>query len=383
MKRWLAIGLTMATAGVARAEDEFFLRFVSTTGSLVTEVRPNGEAVFSNAADSVSGRFQRATDLAVSNWMDYVQYAESGATATQRLFDPNPPEGMAYVPGGIFQMGDTFGEGGWNTPVHTLYVSEFYMDKTEVTQGQWDEVFGWALTNGYAFDNAGSRYSGRNYSKGTDHPVFYINWFDSVKWCNARSEREGRPPVYSTNGAPYRKGTNSDVVCNWMAAGYRLPTEAEWEKAARGGARARRFPWADADTIDRSRANYNCFQNNGTNTYAYDLAPTEGWDPAYTNGGTPYTAPAGSYAPNGYGLYDMAGNLWEFCWDWHGDGWYGDPGAVEADSHGPAFGEYRVSRGGGWFFFAESFRVAKRGGDEPSTPSFFTGFRTVRVPERQ
>ncbi|MCX7002216.1 MAG: formylglycine-generating enzyme family protein, partial [bacterium] len=216
-------------------------------------------------------------------------------------------DSMALIPAGPFQMGTNnlpyeseMADAG---PNHTVTLSAFFMDKHEVTSQQWFEVRNWALTNGYAF-GAGS-------GKGALHPVQTVNWFDCVKWCNARSEKEGLTPCYYTNAAQtlvYRGGSAnlSNEWVNWSANGYRLPTEAEWEKAARGGAVGMRFPWSDANTITNSRANY-C-----SDTYfAYDLGP-DGYNPLFTPGDEPYTSPVGYFAPNGYGLYDLAGNVWEW-----------------------------------------------------------------------
>lgn len=380
MNKAMVVAMAVLAAGAAQGENEaVFFRFVSTTESAAAEMRPEGILVWSNAAASVSGRIQRATDLPASNWTDYVQFAGAGTISTQRLEDWNTPAGMAYIPGGIFQMGNTFDVAEGNpdeVPVHTVFVGEFYMDQTEVTKAQWDETYNWALTNGYAFDNAGS-------GKATNHPVQTVSWYDCVKWCNARSEREGRTAVYTTNGAIFRTGTNSAVVCDWSAAGYRLPTEAEWEKAARGGALARRFPWEKTNVIDRSRANYVCYRNKGTNFYVYDKALNDGFDPAYANGGMPYTAPVGSFEPNGYGLYDMAGNNTEWCWDWYGSAWYTDAGASVGNSRGPTTGSRRVLRGGSWGSYALYCRVSCRSWGSPEYVYFNYGFRAVLPPSRQ
>lgn len=161
------------------------------------------------------------------------------------------PVNMAWIPAGEFQMGDSFHEGAdFESPLHKVYVSAFSIDRFEVTKALWDEVYLWATNNNYEF-------SSRGLGKGPNHPVHNINWYDAVKWCNARSEKEGRIPAYYTNAAQtsvYRAGRidvqNSHV--KWTAS-YRLPTEAEWEKAARGGLSDKRFPWGD--TISHSQAN--------------------------------------------------------------------------------------------------------------------------------
>ena len=130
MKGWMAIGLVLAAGVAARAADSaMYFRFVSSKTSVMVVGRDDGTAVWTNSAAAVSGRFQRATSMEPTNeWLDYVQYAGTGTIATQRLADWAVPEGMAYVPGGIFQMGNTFdaAEGDSDElPVHTVFVSEF------------------------------------------------------------------------------------------------------------------------------------------------------------------------------------------------------------------------------------------------------------------
>jgi formylglycine-generating enzyme required for sulfatase activity len=144
-----------------------------------------------------------------------------------------------------------------------------------------------------------------------------------------------------------------------------LATEAEWEKAARGGAAGHRFPWTDTDTIDWSRANY-CAD---VGLYSYDVNPIGGYDTTFNCADNP----VGYFAPNGYGLYDMAGNVYEFCWDW-----YGMPYAGGTDPHGPATGTHRVVRGGSWEFLAIYARCAARFGCLTYYASYQCGFRCVK-----
>ncbi|MEI7903294.1 MAG: formylglycine-generating enzyme family protein, partial [bacterium] len=276
---------------------------------------------------------------------------------------------MVLIPAGSFVMGATTNAGheaiGGAVPQHTVALSAFYMDKTEVTKAKWDEVYTWAMAKGYAFDNAGS-------GKASDHPVHTVYWYDALKWCNARSVKDGFTPCYTNaNGTVY---TSGDFVggCNWSAGGYRLPTEAEWEKAARGGTAGRRFPWGDANTIQHVRANYNA----APASFSYDTSPTTTHHPSYRTGDTPYTSPAGSFAPNGYGLYDMAGNVFEWCWDWHNEEYYASsPGSAPT---GSSSGTFRVLRGGSWNGDAARARCADRNSSNPKHGNYDVGFRCAR-----
>ena len=276
------------------------------------------------------------------------------------------PTGFSLIPAGSFTMGRTSGDTDVHAPPVDVTVSAFYMGKTEVTKALWDEVRIWAEANGYTFVWGGE-------GKASNHPVQMVRWWDIIKWCNARSEKEGLTPVYYTNDAQtavYKTGevdvTNTQV--KWAANGYRLPTEAEWEKAARGGLSGYRFPWGD--TISQSQANYH------GNTGGYDDGP-DGFNPIGKGSGQPkiYTSPVGSFAANGYGLYDMVGNVTERCWDWYGATTYVD-GAT--DPRGAESGTYRVVRGGSWDHFASYCRVAYRNYNSPDLANDYFGFRVAR-----
>jgi formylglycine-generating enzyme required for sulfatase activity len=263
-------------------------------------------------------------------------------------------------------MGDSFGEGWENErPVHTVTVSAFYMDKFELTKALWDEVASWAADHGYDIGPADGD------GKGPDHPVYNVSWYEAVKWANARSEKEGLTPAYTVGGSTYRTGEEAPE-CNWAANGYRLPTEAEWEYAARGGAAGRRFPWGDTDEIQHARANYY-----SDSSFSYDTSDTRGFHPDYNNDPMPYTSPVGSFAPNGYGLYDLAGNVGEWVWDWYDREYYST--SPEADPRGPDSGLNRVERGGSWNSGAADCRVASRYGSWPAGGRYTVGFRLVRA----
>jgi formylglycine-generating enzyme required for sulfatase activity len=237
----------------------------------------------------------------------------------------NIPANMVLVEGGTFQMGSSNGDTD-EKPVHTVTVRSFYMGRTEVTQREWAEIMG----------NNPSNFKGDNL------PVERVSWLDAIEYCNKLSLKEGLIPAY--------RGGGNDIVCDFNATGYRLPTEAEWEYAARGGNKDYiSYEYAGGNSVD-AVAWHN--GNSGNRTH-----------------------PVGTKQPNSLGLYDMSGNVWEWCWDWYGNSY---SGGSQTDPTGASMGTSRVGRGGGWGSTATVVRSANRNGDTPSSRGSTLGFRLVR-----
>ena len=323
----------------------------------------NDRHIIWNAAADWPGQFSSQCKVKI--------IADDGALAPGTALPSTA--GLVLIPPGPFQMGDISADGNIaERPVHTVYVSGFYMDQFEVSYELWRSVRTAALT---VLDRTYSLGAGS--SKADNHPVQSISWYDAVIWCNARSEKEGLTPCYYTDATQttiYRTGslnlTNGCV--KWTANGYRLPTEVEWEKAARGGLTGKRFPWGD--TITHSNANYN-----SSTGFAYGVSTTRNYHPSYGTGSQPFTSPVGSFPPNSYGLYDMAGNVWEWCWDWYDADWYPRAGATADNPRGPAIVlNYRVLRGGQWQGLANFARCADRYFYFPVNAYDTVGFRCVR-----
>jgi len=217
-------------------------------------------------------------------------------------------EGMVFVEGGTFQMGSNSG-GDDEKPVHIVKVSSFYIGKYEVTQKQWKEVMGSNPSNFKGCDNC---------------PVEMASWNDIQEFLRKLNAQTGE--------------------------NYRLPTEAEWEYAVRGGNKSRRYIYSGSNDV----GNVAWYRDNSGNK----------------------THPAGQKQPNEIGIYDMSGNVWEWCSDWYNKDYYA--GSPQNNPKGPSSGSYRVFRGGGGYRGASGVRCSFRAGGIPGFSGDAVGFRLAR-----
>ncbi|MBW6511260.1 MAG: formylglycine-generating enzyme family protein [Desulfuromonadaceae bacterium] len=229
----------------------------------------------------------------------------AGATGGKSFTDPTTGMEFVLVKGGCFQMGSNKGDSD-EKPVHEVCVDDFYMGKYEVTQGQWQKVTG---------------SNPAHVKKGNNYPVEKVSWNDVQGYLRQLNQRSGKT--------------------------FRLPTEAEWEYAARSGGKSEKYSGSnDVDAV----AWYN--GNSGNQTH-----------------------PVGQKQPNGLGLYDMSGNVWEWCQDWYDSGYYTK--SPRQNPQGPSGGSFRVERGGGWNNGPRGVRSAYRIRSSPGNRSNYLGFRLV------
>ena len=249
--------------------------------------------------------------------------AESRLGPARELTDTRSGVKFVLIPAGSFTMGCTAGDGECDAderPAHRVTLTRpYYVAETETTVGQY---------GAYARATGASRPASPGFAQGEDHPVVNVSWSDAEAFCRF--------------------------------AGGRLPTEAEWENAARGGREGNKYPWGNS--ISHDDANYGKDQCCGGATGGRDQ---------WMN-----TSPAKSFSANGFGLYDMAGNVWEWVGDWYDGSYYGR--SPSADPTGPSAGQRRVLRGGSWDVFPRYLRVSYRYRDSPDGRSDVVGFRCAR-----
>lgn len=341
------------------------------------------------------------------NWFQpsFSQWACKMATGEWSILGIH--ESMAYIPGGSFTMGDSMDDGvRFELPTHDVSVSRFMMARKEVSNEDFAAMLNWANANGRisvegieVYNAVGQHqvilnmhtwygrigYDGTNFfvrePNGEGHPVVNVTWWGALAYCNWLSETSGLQPCYDMGYSASGKPT-----CDWEKNGYRLPTEAEWEYAARGGNDGMRFPWGD--TISHAWANYTSAPV--STRPDYDAAATEGHHPNYDEYASAYppvclTAPVGSLPANAYGLYNMAGNVKEWCWDatdiqandpyryYYESSPAQDPRGVD----GPSY-LLRIYRGGAWNSGAGTARCSSFTSGPWQRYDEDLGFRMVR-----
>ena len=279
-----------------------------------------------------------------------------------RLSIPIIPPEMVPVQGGTFTMGctseqmpDCFSN---ENPSHEVTLSDFEIGKYEVTQGQWMALMSDVNPSGTPyFPNCGS-----------NCPIERVSWYDAAVFCNRLSQSAGYTPcyysdagytqVYGKSGSVWSLPNTGTIYWNQDANGYRLPTEAEWEYAARGGSQSNGYKYAGTSNLDSLK--YYC---------------------NYINGGDGYdnlTSPVGSFLPNEFTLFDMSGNVIEWCYDWYGYSYYAN--SPSCAPVGESSGSGRVLRGGSWNYSAVYARVANRNYAYPDYRYYLDGFRLSRTP---
>lgn len=284
-------------------------------------------------------------ELAKPFYQQCLQYKPNDATANegvalcnrelQNLNCETPidiPNDMILMKGGTFTMGE-------GSEAHSKTIGNYYISNHELTFKEYD-AFCAATRRELPNDRGWGR---------EERPVIYVSWYDAVEYCNWRSEKEHLSKCYTING--------ENVTCDFTKKGYRLPTEAEWEYAARSGGGSQRY--AGTDDLSSLLLYANFCDVTCTSNEKY-------------NDGYEYTAPVKQYKPNAKGLYDMSGNVWEWCWDWYG-------AYSSKDIYGASSGSYRVNRGGSWSNNSYDCASADRDRDTPTDSYYSLGFRLSRT----
>ncbi|MEM7369468.1 MAG: SUMF1/EgtB/PvdO family nonheme iron enzyme [Bacteroidota bacterium] len=293
---------------------------------------------------NVTGYRLKVPIIALRN-PDAVAVTKEPAVISPRT--PENPNDFVLIEGGEFQMGDLFGDGSTDEqPVHSVSLSNYLLATHELTFNEYDL---------FCEDTGREKPDDRGWGRGR-HPVIYVSWYDAIEYCNWRSQKEGLHPFYTINKSHQDPNNSSKyddlkwfITTNEKANGYRLPTEAEWEYAARQRGQKVRFGNGQ-DIADPNQMNFN------GSDYAKKSYSKVGAYQAKTE-------EVGSFSPNTLDLYDMSGNLWEWCWDRYASD-YNEQGN-NRNSHGATIGSFRVVRGGSWSGNPANCRTANRYGFNP------------------
>lgn len=245
------------------------------------------------------------------------------------------PNNMVFVKGGTFQMGRSNGRSN-EKPTHSVTLNDFYIGAYEVTFYEFDEYC----------NNVGKKLLYDENNGRGKLPVIHVSWNDAIEYCNWRSKQENLTPVYSM--------VNNSVQANFQVNGYRLPTEAEWEYAARS--RGKDEKWAGTNM----EMSLSLFANSSSHPKKID---------AYE-----FTAPVGSFLPNSLGIFDMSGNVSEWCWDWEAKYSYNN----KKNPKGPYSGTQRITRGGSHANGPSLLRCSVRRSAYPESSRFSVGFRLAK-----
>ena len=297
-------------------------------------------------------------------------------------------EEMVVIPKGEFVIGEQV-----QSFTAKRTVNEFAIAKYETAYSLWYEIMNEAEELGYTFQNPGQEGSAGRYGRfpseeGDGQPVTMINWYDAIVWCNAYSELKDKTPCYTYKGQPIKDSTNTAVCdladCNFFSDGFRLPTEAEWEYPARfvpGVVKGKEYKprsilpgnqisWNKKDAAEGEEpdaANYAWLTQNATETHRAGTA------------GSLFEADVsslpGSGRANSAGIFDMTGNVLEYCWDWFANYEPQPEGKIAA---GPQYGSRRVSRGGSWSEYTLFDYTADRYSYDPNECYNYMGFRVVQ-----
>ena len=378
MRKWMGLGLVVLCFGVGWAED-ILVSLTPSNGVLsVTGMEP-GTACAVEWVSDLQKTFTNESDSI--HFDDLVVDDEGDASMAIPMFfrikgtlRSTTPKGMVAIPAGTNSgtnfLGDGESYGSTYPETYSLTVDDFWMGEAEVTNDEMAQVLQWAYDQGklsvssthvqnaqgdpqelLALDESfcqvtwdGSAF-GLTSATVAEYPCLAVSWYGAIAYCNYRSELEGQVLCYDL----------SDWSVNLTADGYRLPTSEEWEYAARGGLIEKRFPWGD--TINHDNANYSA---NG-DAFSYDTSPYENYTyhPDYSSGYFPHTSPVRDLSMNGYGLFGMAGNVFEWCDD--------------------RSGSKRVIRGGSWSYYADSARCGNARLDDPYRTYNRYGFRAIFV----